>query len=116
MSIYHIYAGAAGESHIEEAHLAQHPALGALMHAAQAGIHEFSALRSMDFHPLPERRLIIHSRGESVSWWRPRPSTVSRSGRCSWPRLNTVECMPHGGKSNFDGGWEVTPGVERPRC
>src|SRR5438552_7966161 len=64
MSIYRIYAGADGESHIEAVHLAQHAELGALMHVAQAGIHEFSTLRAMDFHPLPERRLIIHLRGE----------------------------------------------------
>jgi hypothetical protein len=64
MSIYRIYAGADGESHLEEVHLAQHPELGALMRVAQVGIHEFSALRTMDFHPLPERRLIIHLRGE----------------------------------------------------
>ena len=64
MSIYRIYAGADGESHMEEVHLAQHAELGALMHVAQVGIHEFSALRTMDFHPLPERRLIIHLRGE----------------------------------------------------
>ena len=64
MSIYRIYAGANGESHIEEVHVAQHPELGALMHVAQVGIHEFSELRTMDFHPLTERRLIIHLRGE----------------------------------------------------
>jgi len=34
----------------EEVHVAQHPELGALMHVAQVGIHEFSALRTMDFH------------------------------------------------------------------
>ena len=34
------------------------------MQVAQVGIHEFPALRTMDFHPLPERRLIIHVRGE----------------------------------------------------
>jgi hypothetical protein len=64
MSIYRIYAGADGESHIEEIQVAQHPELGALMHVAQVGIHEFPALRTMDFHPLPERRLILHLRGE----------------------------------------------------
>ena len=64
MSIYRIYAGADGESHMEEVHLAQHAELGALMHVAQVGIHEFSELRTMDFHPLTERRLIIHLRGE----------------------------------------------------
>jgi hypothetical protein len=64
MSIYRVYAGADGESHIEEVQLTQHPELAALMQVAQVGIHEFPALRSMDFHPLPERRLIIHLRGE----------------------------------------------------
>ena len=64
MSIYRIYAGADGESHIEEIHVAQHPELGALRQIAQVGIHEFPALRTMDFHPLSERRLIIHVRGE----------------------------------------------------
>ena len=64
MSIYRIYAGADGESHIEEIQLAQHPELGALMHVAQVGIHEFAALRTMNFHPLTERRLIIHLWGE----------------------------------------------------
>jgi hypothetical protein len=34
------------------------------MQVAQVGIHEFPALRTMDFHPLPERRLIIHLRSE----------------------------------------------------
>jgi len=60
MSIYRIYAGTYGESHMEEVHLAQHPELGALMQVARVGIHEFAELRTMDFHPLPERRLIIH--------------------------------------------------------
>ena len=41
MSIYRIYAGADGESHIEEVHLAQHAELGALMHVAQAGYTSF---------------------------------------------------------------------------
>ena len=34
MSIYRIYAGADGESHIEEIHVAQHPELGALRQVA----------------------------------------------------------------------------------
>jgi hypothetical protein len=41
MSIYRVYAGANGESHIEEVHLAQHPELGALMHVAQVGSTSF---------------------------------------------------------------------------
>ena len=64
MSIYRVFAGADGESHIEEVDLGKNAELGALMNVAQVGIHEFPELRSMDFHPLTERRLIIHLRGE----------------------------------------------------
>src|SRR5262245_41551391 len=35
MSIYRIYAGADGESHMEEVHVALHAELGALRHVAQ---------------------------------------------------------------------------------
>ena len=64
MSIYRIYPTEDGESHIEEVDLAKYPELKALMHVAQVGIHEFPELRLMDFHPLTERRLIIHLQGE----------------------------------------------------
>ena len=64
MSIYRVYPTDDGESHIEEVDLANYPELKALMHVAQVGIHEFPELRLMDFHPLTERRLIIHLRGE----------------------------------------------------
>ena len=64
MSIYRVYPGPDGESHIEEVDLAKHTELSALMHVAKVGIHEFPELRLMDFHPLTERRLIIHLRGE----------------------------------------------------
>jgi hypothetical protein len=49
---------------MEEVHVAQHPELGAVMHAAQVGLHECAARRTLDFHPLPERRLLSHVRGE----------------------------------------------------
>jgi hypothetical protein len=64
MSLYRLDAGADGESHREAIHVAQHPALGALRQVAQVGIQVFPALRTMDFHRLPERRLILHVRGE----------------------------------------------------
>ena len=64
MSIYRIYPTEDGESHIDEVDLAKHPELKGLMHVAQVGIHEFPELRLMDFHPLTERRLIIHLQGE----------------------------------------------------
>lgn len=64
MSIFRVYPSLDGESHIEEVDLAMDTQLSALMHVAQVGIHEFPELRLMDFHPLTERRLIIHLRGE----------------------------------------------------
>ena len=64
MSIYRVYPTDDGESHIEEVDLVNYPELKALMNVAQVGIHEFPELRLMDFHPLTERRLIIHLRGE----------------------------------------------------
>ena len=64
MSIYRVYPTADGESHIEEVDLAKYAELKALMHVSQVGIHEFPELRLMDFHPLTERRLIFHLRGE----------------------------------------------------
>ena len=64
MRSYHSYAGADGESPMEAVHVVQSPALGALMPVAQVGIHEVSALRTLDFHPLTARRLSIHVRGD----------------------------------------------------
>jgi hypothetical protein len=49
---------------MEEVHVAQHAELGALRQVAQVGIHECPELRTMDCHPLPKRRLMIHLRGE----------------------------------------------------
>ncbi len=64
MSIYRVFAAADGESHIEEVDLDKNAELSAFLNVAEVRIHQFSELRSMDFHPLPERRLIIHLRGE----------------------------------------------------
>ena len=64
MSIYRVFAGTDGESHIEELDLEKNTELSSFLNVAEAGIHQFSQLRSMDFHPLTERRLIIHLRGE----------------------------------------------------
>ena len=64
MTIYRVFAGADGESHIEEVDLDKNAELSSFLNVAEVGIHQFSELRSMDFHPLPERRLIIHLRGE----------------------------------------------------
>jgi redox-sensitive bicupin YhaK (pirin superfamily) len=64
MAIYRIFAGSDGESHIDEMDLNEHPELGALTNLSEVKVQEFDGTRKMDFHPLPERRLIIHLSGE----------------------------------------------------
>lgn len=64
MGIYRIFAGDDGESHLEELQLAACPALGALTNITEVRVQQFDGTRRMDFHPLPERRLIIHLSGE----------------------------------------------------
>jgi len=63
MGIYRVFAGSAGESHMEELRLEEHPALGALTNIRELRVQQFDGTRQMDFHPLPERRLIIHLSG-----------------------------------------------------
>ena len=64
MAIYRVFASADGESHIEPYSLGSDGDLGEFPNVADLTIHQFSELRSMDFHPLPQRRLIIHLVGE----------------------------------------------------
>ena len=64
MGIYRVFAGSDGESHMEELRLEEHPALGALTNIHEVRVQQFDGTRQMDFHPLPERRLIIHLSGE----------------------------------------------------
>ena len=64
MSIYRVYPGSDGESHIEEISLADRPELGALINVSEVKVQEFDGSRKRDFNPLPERRLIIHLSGE----------------------------------------------------
>ena len=64
MAIYRIFTDADGESHIEDWKLEEHPELGALVNVSQVQVQEFDGSRHRDFHPLPERRLIIHLSGE----------------------------------------------------
>ena len=64
MGIYRVCTGSDGESHLEELRLEEHPALGALTHIHEVRVQQFDGTRKMDFHPLPERRLIIHLSGE----------------------------------------------------
>ena len=64
MAIYRVFSDANGESHIEDLKLEEHPELGALLNVSEVRVQEFDGSRQMDFHPLPERRLIIHLSGE----------------------------------------------------
>jgi hypothetical protein len=63
MGIYRVFTGSDGESHMEELRLEEHPALGALTNIQEVRVQQFDGTRKMDFHPLPERRLIIHLSG-----------------------------------------------------
>ena len=49
---------------MEELRLEEHPELGALTHIHEVRVQQFDGTRKRDFHPLPERRLIIHLSGE----------------------------------------------------
>ena len=64
MGVYRVYAGPDGESHIEELDLDSHPELASLLNVAEVKILHYSERRNMDFHPLPDRRIIIHLSGE----------------------------------------------------
>ena len=64
MGIYRVYPGADGESHIEELDLATYSELSSMRNISEVRVTEHHELRNMDFHPLPERRLIIHLTGE----------------------------------------------------
>jgi len=64
MAIYRVFAGPDGESHIEPYDLLADGQSGEFPNVVGLNIHKFSELRSMPFHPLPERRLIFHLVGE----------------------------------------------------
>ncbi len=64
MGIYRVFAGSDGESHIEELRLEEHPELGALTNLGEVRVQQFDGTRNMPFHPLTERRMIIHLSGE----------------------------------------------------
>lgn len=64
MGIYRVFAGPDGESHMEEIDLAGHPELKSLRNITEVRIQQPGELRNMDFHPLSERRVLIHLSGE----------------------------------------------------
>ena len=64
MGIFRIFPGPDGESHIEELDLERHPEFSSLRNVSELRIEHFAEPRNMDFHPLPERRIIFHISGE----------------------------------------------------
>ena len=64
MALYRLYSDGEGESHIEEMKLEEHPELAAMLNVSEVQVREFDGSRHMDYHPLPERRLIVHLSGE----------------------------------------------------
>ena len=64
MAIYRLYSDDDGETHFEDLKLEEHPELGAMINVSEVQVQEFDGSRHRDFHPLPERRLIIHLSGE----------------------------------------------------
>jgi hypothetical protein len=49
---------------MEARRVEEHPALGALTNITEIRVQQFDGTRTRDFHPLPERRLIIHLSAE----------------------------------------------------
>src|SRR5919201_3551962 len=72
--------GADGESHLEALRVEEHPALGALTHIHEVRVQQCDGTRRMDFHPLPERRLIMHLSGEVEIGTRDGSRHVFRAG------------------------------------
>ena len=64
MGIYRVFTGPDEETHIEELDPQGHPELSSFRNVAEIGIRQYQELRAMDFHPLSERRIIIHLSGE----------------------------------------------------
>jgi len=97
MAIYRIFAGSDGESHIDEMNLNEHPELGALTNLSEVKVQEFDGTRNMDFHPLPERRLIIHLSGEVEIGTSDGSKQVFRAGD-----IRLMEDMTGRGHSHLD--------------
>ena len=57
-------AGPDWETHIEELDSEGQPELSSFRKVTEISIHQYHELRAMDFHPLSERRIIIHLSGE----------------------------------------------------
>ncbi len=66
MAIYRVYATGDGESHMEELNLAEYPQLHSMLNVNEVKVQWWTEPRVMDFHPLPDRRFIIHLSGETT--------------------------------------------------
>ena len=64
MGFFRVFAGPDGESHIEELDVKGQPELGTIQNIKEVKFQHFPEPRNMDFHPLSDRRLIIHLSGE----------------------------------------------------
>ena len=65
MAIFRVYATGDGESHMEELKLEENPQLHSMLNIGEVRVQWWTEPRVMDFHPLPDRRLIIHLSGET---------------------------------------------------
>ena len=80
MSIFRVYATDDGESHMEELKLEDHPELHSILNVSEVKVQWWTEPRTMDFHPLPDRRLIIHLSGETEITTSDGTSQVFRAG------------------------------------
>ena len=82
MAIYRVYATDDGESHMEELNLAEHLQLHSMLNVTEVKVQWWTEPRVMDFHPLPDRRFIIHLSGETEITVSDGASHVFRAGDC----------------------------------
>ena len=107
MAMYRVYAGPDGESHIEELPATRQAELTSFDNIVEAGINHYAEMRSMDFHPLAERRLIIHLAGEvEIGLRRRLEAGLSSRGRQVDGGRNRPGTYPQGPIANH--------GVSRP--
>jgi quercetin dioxygenase-like cupin family protein len=64
MSVYRLYTGPDGESHIEELKPAEHQELWQLQATTGIRLQEFKAKQFIDWHPAPRRQWVIILSGE----------------------------------------------------
>ena len=80
MAIFRVYATEDGESHMEELSLEERLELHSMMNVGEVRVQWWTEPRVMEFHPLPDRRLIIHLSGETEITTSDGSSQVFRAG------------------------------------